>query len=139
LGSYFQSLEIFNQIFLCSALFSALALSGWILWWVFVDGFSHKGQNANQAGANPSDKRMTGYRAFQGVLGFLMIFGVTSLALTRFVPAGSSWSLVGAVLAGGRDGVDAAAVKKERRMSESCPATIFFYRCGMLSYQFPGV
>lgn len=98
--SYFLSLKMLNQIFLFAALLSAVVLFSWIIVWALFNAWLKKRGEEIQETLNHREQHTSVLRIFQAVLGFLMMFGVSGLALIQYVPSGSPWSLAGALLAG---------------------------------------
>lgn len=91
--AYLTTLAPVDIVFLASALMSALDFLVWTVWLSLKGGI--RGERAPLTIEEENPSRTS--RIFQAVIGFMMVFGVSGLALRRLLAADPVWALLGAV------------------------------------------
>ncbi len=95
MAEYLEALSTWETAYLFAALAGGMIFLIWTVWQVAVEAFKQQ-----RAVTEAPTEFQVGWIT-RGLVGFILLFGVVGLALTRLMGAGVGWSLAGALAAGG--------------------------------------
>lgn len=101
---FLETLSALEIVFLVASLGGGLILLAWAIWLVVVEALRPKMDVKEVPTEIPAKEGAANVLVgwlFQGVVGFILMFGVVGLALSRLMVVGDVWSLVGGLAVGG--------------------------------------